>query len=115
MEERNRIILETVEDMLDRGGTAHAVKAVTDLHAADIAEILSGLNRERELEVLRGLEPGVAATALFEMEEGHQVKLAECLGPGELGSLLERMPVDEAVDLLGDIPDSRRLPPGIRR
>lgn len=109
MEERNRIILETVEDMLDRGGTAHAVKAVTDLHAADIAEILSGLNRERELEVLRGLEPGVAATALFEMEEGHQVKLAECLGPGELGSLLERMPVDEAVDLLGDIPDSRRL------
>jgi len=94
--------------MLDRGDVRQAVRTVVDLHSADAAEVLSGLEITGEVEVLLEMEPRAAARALFEMDEAHQVEVAQRLGTGELRGLLESMPVDEAVDLLGDIPESRR-------
>lgn len=108
MEERNRVILDTVRDMLARGDLQQAVTTISDLHAADAAEVLSRLEASDEVEILVSLDGAVAARALFEMEEGHQVEVASRLRTGELRELLERMPIDEAVDLLGDIPDSQR-------
>jgi magnesium transporter len=70
--------------------------------------VLSHLEIEDEVEILVSLEPAFAARVLFEMEETHQVEVAGRLRTGELHELLERMPVDEAVDLLGDIPEAQR-------
>lgn len=110
MEERNRVILETVRDMLARGDVAQAVTTVTGLHSADAAELLENLDIQDEVRILVNMEPRAAARALLEMKETHQVDVASRLRTGELRELLERMPVDEAVDLLGDIPgDQRRL------
>ncbi|MCJ7745525.1 MAG: magnesium transporter [Actinobacteria bacterium] len=109
MDERNRIILETVMDMLEAGALAQAVVTVEGLHSADAAEVLFNLDIGEEVEVLVGMEPRSAAHALLEMEEDHQVEVASKLRTGELRDLLERMPVDEAVDLLGDIPKEQRL------
>src|SRR5450756_1019140 len=109
MDERNRIILETVMDMLEAGDLAQAVVTVEGLHSADAAEVLFNLDMDEEVEVLVGMEPRSAAHALLEMEEDHQVEVASKLRTGKLHDLLERMPVDEAVDLLGDIPKEQRL------
>ena len=108
MEERNRVILDTVKDMLARGDLAQAVRTMSDLHAADSADVLSRLRPSDEVEILVSLDPAVAARALLEMEETHQVEVASRLRTGELRELLDRMPVDEAVDLLGDVPESQR-------
>jgi magnesium transporter len=108
MEERNRVILDTVRDMLARGDLQQAVTTLSGLHAADTAEVLSSLDAENEVEILVSLEEAAAARVLLEMEEPHQVEVAARLRTGELHELLSRMPVDEAVDLLGDIPDTQR-------
>ncbi|MHB8895025.1 MAG: magnesium transporter [Candidatus Geothermincolia bacterium] len=108
MDERNRVILDTVRDMLREGDLAQAATTVAGLHAADGAEVLSHLDIEDEVEILVSLDPAFAAYVLFEMEEPHQVDVAARLRTGELHELLERMPVDEAVDLLGDIPEAQR-------
>jgi len=109
VEKQNKVILDTVRDMLARDDLEQAVRTISDLHAADIAEVLSRLRPGDEVEILMGLEGSVAARALFEMEESHQVEVASRLRTGELAELLERMPVDEAVDLLGDVPESQRV------
>ena len=109
MEERNRIIGETVVEMLEAGDLAQAIVTVEGLHSADAAEVLFSLDIDQEVKVLVGMEPRSAARALLEMEEDHQVEVASKLRTGELRELLERMPVDEAVDLLGDIPREQRL------
>lgn len=109
MEERNRIIGETVKDMLEAGDPAQAIVTVEGLHSADAAEVLFNLDMDKEVKVLVGMEPRSAARVLLEMEEDHQVEVASELRTGELRELLERMPVDEAVDLLGDIPKEQRL------
>ena len=108
VEERNRVILDTVKDMLARGDLAQAVRTMSDLHAADSADVLCRLRPSDEVEILVSLDPAVAARALLEMEETHQVEVASRLRTGELRELLDRMPVDEAVDLLGDVPESQR-------
>jgi magnesium transporter len=109
MDERIKVILDTVRDLLKRGELDQAVTTVGGLHAADAAEVLSRLSDEDEVEILVSLEPAFAARALFEMEEPHQVEVAARLRAGELHGLLERMPVDEAVDLLGDVPEALRV------
>ena len=109
MEERNRIILETVQDVLDAGDLAKAVVTVEGLHSADAAEVLSNLDMAEEVKILTRMEPRSAARALLEMDEAHQVEVASRLRTGELRDLIERMPVDEAVDLLGDIPEQQRI------
>ena len=108
MDERNSVILETVRDMIARGEVARAVRTISDLHSADASEILASLDPSDETLMLVKMEPGAAARALLEMEESHQVEVASRLKAGRLRELLERMPVDEAVDLLGDIPDADR-------
>lgn len=108
MEQRNRVILEAVRDMLERGDLEQAKTTIGNLHAADGADILSRLEIDDEVELLVGLEPVFAARVLFEMDEPHQVDVAARLRTGELHELLESMPVDEAVDLLGDIPRAQR-------
>jgi magnesium transporter len=109
MEESSRIILETVNDMLARGSLSQAVTTIGGLHSADAADILSNLEIDREAEILVNMEPRAAARALLEMEEEHQVEVSSRLRTGQLHDLLESMPVDEAVDLLGDIPEDKRL------
>ncbi|PKQ28687.1 MAG: magnesium transporter [Candidatus Anoxymicrobium japonicum] len=107
MEERNKVILDTVSDMLARGDLERAVRTIADLHAADSANVLTGLVAQDEIEILITLDPAAAARILLEMEESHQVEVAARLRTGELHELLDRMPVDEAVDLLGDVPAAR--------
>ncbi len=109
MEEHNKLILETVRDLLKRGEIRQAVRTVSGLQSADAADVLSELDLDDEVEVIVNMEPRSAARALLEMEEPHQVEVAGRLRTGELRGLLERMPVDEAVDLLGDIPDAQRV------
>ncbi len=108
MEEHNILILETVKDLLRQGEIKPALRTISDLQPADVAEVLAALDIDDEVELLVNMDPGQAARALLEMDEGHQVEVAGRLRTGELRGLLARMPVDEAVDLLGDIPEAQR-------
>jgi len=108
VEDSNRVILETVRDMLARGDLSQAVTTVGNLHSADAAEVLSELENEQETGILVKLDPRFAARALLEMDEEHQIEVAAGLRTGQLHDLLVSMPVDEAVDLLGDIPEEQR-------
>lgn len=109
MEESKRIILDTVGDMLARGDLQQAVTTVGGLHSADAAEVLSGLDMDDGAAVLVRMVPRQAARALLEMEEVLQVEIAARLRAGQLHDLLASMPVDEAVDLLRDVPEEKRL------
>lgn len=108
MEEQNRVILETVRDMLARGDPGQAVTTLERLHSPDAADVLSRLGLDSEVKVLTAMDVKSAARALFEMEDEHQVAIAEKLKSSELSGLIESMPLDEAADLLGDISEERR-------
>jgi magnesium transporter len=80
-------------------------KQLSELHPADIAEILTDLDTHDRATVFRSLDPETAADALAEVEDPRiQTQLLETVSEEHAADILEEMPPDEAADLLGELP-----------
>ena len=80
-------------------------KQLSELHPADIAEILTDLDTHDRASVFRSLDPETAADALAEVEDPRiQTQLLETVSEEHAADILEEMPPDEAADLLSELP-----------
>ncbi|NLF49879.1 MAG: magnesium transporter [Leptolinea sp.] len=77
------------------------------LHPADIAEILSDLNRQEGSKLLESLDDETLADTLEEVEPDFQASLVEQLPNERIADVLEEMSPDEAADLLAELPQDR--------
>ncbi|HJT59597.1 MAG TPA: magnesium transporter [Ktedonobacteraceae bacterium] len=77
---------------------------LSDLHPADIADILEQLDVEEAEAMLGRLDTETAADALNEVETPLQSELISELEPARASELLERLAPDDAADILADIP-----------
>ncbi len=80
---------------------------LADLHPADIANILSDMNRSQSSELLDSLNLEQLADTLEEVEEDFQVSLVENMPNEKVADVLEEMSPDEAADLLAELPKER--------
>jgi len=80
---------------------------MSELHPADLAEILSDLSRQDGSKLLESLDNEALADALEEVEPDFQASLVEQLPDERLADVLEEMEVDEAADLLAELPEER--------
>ena len=80
-------------------------KQLTELHPADIAEILTDLDTHERATVFRSLDPETAADALAEVEDPRiQTQLLETVSQEHAADILEEMQPDEAADILSELP-----------
>ncbi|GER87956.1 hypothetical protein KDW_21180 [Dictyobacter vulcani] len=77
---------------------------LSELHPADIADILEQLDLEDAGAVFERLDDETAADTLNEIEHPLQSELLSELGPERASDLLERLAPDDAADILADIP-----------
>lgn len=77
------------------------------LHPADLAEILSDLNRQEGSKLLESLDDETLADTLEEVEPDFQASLVEQLPDERIADVLEEMSPDEAADLLAELPEDR--------
>ena len=80
---------------------------ITDLHPADLAEILSDLSRAESSKLLEALDVETVADALEEVEPDFQASLVETMPNEKVADVLEEMGPDEAADLLAELPEGR--------
>jgi magnesium transporter len=80
---------------------------MSELHPADLAEILSDLSRPEGSALLESLDNEALADALEEVEPEFQASLVEQMADERLADVLEEMEVDEAADLLAELPEER--------
>ncbi len=80
---------------------------LAELHPADLAEILSDLNRSEGRELLEKLDVETMADALEEVEPDFQASLVEEMPDEKVADVLEEMSPDEAADLLAELPEDR--------
>lgn len=87
------------------------VESLADLHPADLAEILSDLNKLESGQFLESMNIEQVADALEQVETDFQVSLIEDMDDERAADVLEEMEPDEAADLLAELPAerSRRL------
>jgi magnesium transporter len=80
---------------------------ISDLHPADLAEIISDLNRQQSGKFLESLDVKTLADTLEEVEPDFQASLIENIPDERMADVLEEMAPDEAADLLGELPKDR--------
>lgn len=83
-------------------------RQLSELHPADIAEILTELDTHERASMFGTLDPETAADALAEVDDLRiQTQLIETMAPARAADILEEMPPDEAADLLGELPQEK--------
>jgi magnesium transporter len=83
--------------------------SLADLHPADVAEIISDLNKLETGQFLEAMNVGQLADTLEQVETDFQVSLIENMTDEKVADVLEEMEPDEAADLLAELPEERSL------
>jgi len=80
---------------------------LSQLHPADLADIIEDLDIHKRSEVFQSLDVETAAETLEETDPKIQVRLIESLHPARASDIIEEMSPSEAADLLGDLPKDK--------
>jgi len=82
-------------------------KHFSELHPADIANIISQVHQAEKTAIFTSLTDKTAAEALHELEPKIQALLLLTVDTKKALGILERMPLDEVADVLGDLPSEK--------
>ena len=99
--------IQPLEPKLDRLTLSVTRDAVSDLHPADIAQIMSGLAPEERQEFFEKLDPETAAEALHELTPEVQADIIAEMDKEHAADIIEQMPPDEAADVIADLPTEK--------
>ncbi len=77
---------------------------VSQLHPADIAEIISRVPKEDGAHLFKDLDIETAAEAFSELKPDVQAEIINVVGAEKAADIIEEMPPDEAADVLSDLP-----------
>ncbi|MEW6739445.1 MAG: magnesium transporter [Nitrospirota bacterium] len=77
---------------------------VSELHPADIAEIISQVSRDEGAHLFKDLDIETAAEALSELKPAMQADIINAMDAEKAADIIEEMPPDEAADVLSDLP-----------
>lgn len=92
---------------LAEGKIAISSKSMTNLHPADVAQIISQLNADDKTAILSLLSEEMAAEALHELEPMLAAVLIANLDTPKALRILEKMPINGVADVLGDLPPEK--------
>lgn len=105
MEERNRVLGESLSDLLEQGRTGAALALLDGLQPADAAEVLESVPYEERLRIFKVWDVEESSETLLEMSEDGQVEVMQGLARDLATRIISEMPPDDAVDLLADLPE----------
>lgn len=103
--ERNTVSLfETIQTLLDNKRYAALRDILNTMNPVDIAAVFEDLQSEKTALLFRLLPKETAADSFVEMDEGTQELLIHGFSDTELKELIDEMYVDDAVDLIEEMP-----------
>jgi len=92
---------------LAKGQITVPSRSLTDLHPADVAQVISQVQTEKRTEIFSALTEKTAAEALHELEPLLGAVLISAVDTKKALRILEKMPVDEVADIIGDLPQEK--------
>jgi magnesium transporter len=80
---------------------------LSELHPADLAELISQVSREEGTTLFKDLDLETAAEALSELKPEKQAEMINSIDTEKAADILEEMQPDEAADVLSDLPTEK--------
>jgi len=80
---------------------------LSELHPADIADIISQVSREEGAHLFKNLDIETAAETLPELKTEMQADIINAMDTAKAADIIEEMSPDEAADILSDLPTEK--------
>ena len=94
---------QAIRDLLESQDTRTLGKVLRKLHPADLGRMLGELSRDEKLTLFKRLTPAAAGEMLNEGDKESRKEIVEQADLKRVTNVVEKLPSDEAPDLLGDI------------
>ncbi|MES2556571.1 MAG: magnesium transporter [Bacteroidota bacterium] len=105
--ELTKEFLERIRQAIVSEDTVWILEHVSDLHFADIAEIIDELSMEQARFLYYQLSEELQADVLMELEEEVRDRFVASLSSKEIAEQLENLDSDDAADILMELPDEK--------
>ena len=108
--------IEEVRELLERSEHEQAAGLLGELHASDIARILSGIEEEEQaIGAFRFLPSELAGEVLLDVDERLMEVLVSAISSAELIEVVDEMESDDATDVISELPfeDAREVLDGL--
>ncbi|MGN1406474.1 MAG: magnesium transporter [Erysipelotrichaceae bacterium] len=97
-------MIEKIIELLSQNNYKELKALLRDSNEADVAECLNELEKEDLAIVFRLLNKDEAADIFARMDDGSQEMLVELMSDAELASIISKLYVDDAADLIEELP-----------
>jgi len=112
MQDRQRLLVESIKRLIRRNARSHLRKIVNRTHAADLSIVFPSLSLENQRLLFNMIEDIEQRGILFrELDEDTFLALIDKLEIDQVVRVLENMPTDDAADIIGQL--SEELSSGI--
>ena len=101
-------LLQTLELDIKNENDVALQQQLSELHYADIAEILDELNLEQATYIIKLLDSETTSDVLSELEDDVREKVLQNLSVKEIAEEVKELDTDDAADLISELPPDRK-------
>ncbi len=101
-------LLEQVINHIENKENSKINELLSEMHHADIAEILDELSFDESVYIIRLLDSETTAEVLMDVDEDVREKVLEQLSAKEIAEEIAELDTDDATDVISELPEERK-------
>ena len=106
--EINKIVIDSIQELIEKGANAKLRVKLKDFHYADIAEIIYELSTDQAIYLIKLLDSEKTAEAIAEVDEDTRERILEKLSVKEIAEEISELDSDDAADLMAELSEERQ-------
>ena len=106
--EINKTVIDSIQELIEKGANAKLRVKLKDFHYADIAEIIYELSTDQAIYLNKLLDSEKTAEALAEVDEDTRERILEKLSVKEIAEEISELDSDDAADLMAELSEERQ-------
>lgn len=99
--------LDILKDLIKRNREFDIIDLFSDMHAADIADLIDELDEETRLHLFSLLDVDKASDVILELSDTSREQLIEDLSNEQLTDIIEEMDSDDRADIIAELSDDQ--------
>lgn len=108
-EEYIKLFIEKLPRRLSEGKTDKVISTLQEMHPADVADIISKINSQEAVSIIRLFNEEFGSEVFAELEEDEREQILHLLSPKEIAeSVIDNMDSDDAADLISELPEEKQ-------
>ncbi|MDY0780588.1 magnesium transporter [Tenacibaculum sp. IB213877] len=101
-------LLENVSELIQNQKDTDLSDFFTDVHHADIAEVLDELSFDEAVYIIRLLDSETTSSVLMDVDEEVREKVFKQLSAKEIAEEIDELDTDDAADVIAELPEERK-------